>query len=336
MKSPNTSLDKNHIPVMLKEVIKICSPKQGDNILDCTFGGGGYSKELLKFSSTNIIAFDRDKEVLPVANLIKKKFQKRFNFHLSKFSNIDKLPERSVDAVIFDLGVPSLQLDNLERGFSVKSKSDLDMDMGLATLSAKEVINNYDGKILRNIIRYLGDEKQASSIAKNILIKRKSKIIKTTDELVDIIKKSKKKVFNQKIDVCTKTFQAIRIFVNKEISELIDGIIKATKILKPGGKLIVISFHSLEDKIVKFYFKNFASNKSKQNKYQPDLNEKNLYLFEKYKNKIFIATQEELNNNRRARSAKLRFVIRNNKKFKEPEELKDKFKYLLELEGKNA
>ena len=321
---------------MLKEVIKICSPKKGNSFVDCTLGGGSYSKSLLSFPSTKVTAFDRDPAVIEIANKIKKKFKKRFNFYHNKFSNLDQISTESIDAVIFDLGISSIQLDNLKRGFSFKSKFDLDMNMGLSSISASEVINNFDEKILKNIFKYLGEEKDASKIAKNISIKRSIKKIKTTEELVEIIKESKKQSFKKKIDVCTKTFQALRIFINKEITELISGIIKATKVLKPGGKLIVITFHSLEDKIVKFYFKNYSTNKSNQNKYLPNLEDRNLYLFETYKNKIITATNNELRQNPRARSAKLRFAVRNKNKFSNPSELKSKFNFFIKLEDNNA
>ena len=191
---------------------------------------------MLSFPSTKVTAFDRDVEVIGIANKIKKNFKKRFDFHHSKFSNLDNISPESIDAVIFDLGISSIQLDNLRRGFSFKSKYDLDMNMGLSSISASEVINNFDEKILKNIFKYIGEEKDASIIAKNISIRRNIKTIKTTEELVEIIRKSKKQNFKKKIDVCTKTFQALRIFVNKEITELICGIVKATKVLKPGGK----------------------------------------------------------------------------------------------------
>ena len=146
---------------------------------------------------------------------------------------------------------------------------------------------------------------------------------------------SKRKNFKKKIDESTKTFQAIRIFVNKEISELIDGIIKATKVLKPGGKLVVVSFHSIEDKIVKFFFKNFSKNRSRSNKYFPENNDR-LTLFNNYKNKVIKASQKEVKRNPRSRSAKLRVAIRSTDKFIDPEELRNKFKYLTDLENRIA
>ncbi len=335
MKSPQTSLEKNHFPVMLKEVIDICSPKNGGSFLDCTFGGGGYVNELLKFPKTNLIAIDRDTNVIETADKLKKKFRNRFNFHNIKFSDIDSVIDKSLDAIIFDLGISSIQLDDMTRGFSFKSNCELNMSMGLSPFSAKEVINNYSYETLKKIIKIFGEDKDAAKIAKNIILERNKSLIIQTDRLVDIIKKSKKKDFKKKIDISTKTFQAIRIFVNKEISELVEGMIKATELLKPGGKLIFLSFHSIEDKIIKFYFKNFSSNRSRQNKYIPEINNTKLSLFKPYRNKVHKASIKEMALNPRSRSAKLRYAVRNENKFNDPEELRNKFKKYIDLEKEN-
>ena len=335
MKLPHTSLEDKHLPVMIDEVVKICDPKNGGIFMDCTFGAGGYSREFLKFPGTKILAIDRDSQVADLANKVKNKFKSRFTFYNKKFSNLDLLSTEKFDAIIFDLGLSSIQLDNLSRGFSFKSKDKLNMSMGQTTNSAKEVLNSYKTQDLRDIIKTFGEEVDANRIAKNIVSQRNKKKLETTDELVKIIKKSKKKNYKKKINESTKTFQAIRIFVNQEISELIEGIIKATKILKPGGKLVVISFHSIEDKIVKFYFKNFSKNYSRANKYLPDKDEK-LSLFETYKNKTIKASTSEINKNPRSRSAKLRFAIRSTDIFSEPHELRKKFKYLTDLEERIA
>ena len=149
-------------------------------------------------------------------------------------------------------------------------------------------------KILKLVIKILGDEKEASKIAKNIVKYRKKKKLLTQSDLVKIIEKSKKKLFQSKINPCTKTFQALRIFVNKEITELINGIINATKKLKPGGKILVVSFHSIEDKIIKYFFSNFSKNKSRPSRYLPE-NKKfsETLLFEEYKNKSNIDHQKK-------------------------------------------
>ena len=334
MKLSHTSLEGKHLPVMIDEVIKICNPKNGGNFMDCTFGAGGYSKELLKYQGTKVVALDRDSQVNKLANNLKDNFQSRFVFHNKKFSKLDLVSSNLFDAVIFDLGLSSIQLDDLSRGFSFKSKSELNMSMGQTEMSAKKVLNTYSSQDLKDIIKIFGEEEEASKISKNIVKERIKKNINTTDELVKIIKKTKKKNYN-KINESTKTFQAIRIFVNKEVNELIEGVIKATKILKPGGKLIVISFHSIEDKIIKFYFKNFSKNRSRSNKYLPE-NDDNLSLFENYKNKVIKSSSKEVKRNPRSRSAKLRVATRSADKFIDPEKLRNKFKYLTDLEKRIA
>ena len=321
---------------MLNEVLKISSPLSGGKFIDCTFGGGGYSKEILKFLSTNVQAIDRDKKSLLIAEEFEKKFPLRFKFYRIKFSQLDTVSMNNVDVIIFDLGLSTIQLDDLERGFSFKSHKKLNMTMGLNEISALEAVNNLSEKDLKLVIKNLGDEKEASKIAKNIVKHRNIKKITSTDTLVKIIEKSKKKFFLSKINPSTKTFQALRIFVNKEITELINGIIIATKKLKPGGKILVVSFHSLEDKIIKYFFSNFSKNKSRPSRYLPENETSETTLFDEYKNKVFRPSKYEIGNNNRARSAKLRFAIRNRNKFRYPKDLVKKFKKYLDLESINV
>ena len=336
MKPSKKTLEKSHFPVMLEEVIKICQPENGGNFLDCTFGGGGYTKKILGFPGTKVIALDRDSSVENEASKIKKIYPNRFSFFNEKFSNLDKVvgEKNKVDKIIFDLGISTLQLLDNERGFSFKSKGSIDMNMGLADISAEEVLNYYQPHELKIILKYFGEEQEASKIVNNIVRERKIKKIKLVSQLVDIIKKSKKKNYKKKINVATKTFQALRIFVNREITELIEGITKATKCIKSGGNIIIISFHSIEDKIIKFYFKNYSTNKSNPSRYLPEKNKTKDVLFNKYKNTFLTASQQELQENPPSRSAKLRFVTRNENRFKYPEDLKNKFKKYLELEKK--
>jgi 16S rRNA (cytosine1402-N4)-methyltransferase len=321
---------------MLHEVLKISSPSAGGKFIDCTFGGGGYSKEILNFPNTSVQAFDRDEKIMPIAKEFEKKFPSRFKFYQKKFSQLDSISDESIDGIIFDLGLSSIQLDNLERGFSFKSHQKLDMSMGLNKITALEVINNLSEKDLKLIIKILGEEKDASKIAKNIVLQRNIKKIINTIDLVKIIEKSKKRIFATKINPCTKTFQALRIFVNKEITELINGIINATKKLKPGGKILVVSFHSIEDKIVKYFFTNFSKNKSRSSRYLPDNKIDNLFLFDEYKNKVLRPSQKEITQNNRSRSAKLRFAVRSENKFEHPKDLIKKFKKYLDIEAINV
>ena len=339
MKVPIISLETIHFPVMLNEVIKLCEPELGGFFIDCTFGGGGYTKELLKFSNTKVIALDRDKVAKKNADSIKKIYPERFSFHNEKFSNLDKVLEGNqikADSIIFDLGLSSFQLRDLSRGFSFKSKDRIDMSMGLSSLSAEEVINNYEENDLKLIIKIFGEENDASRIARNIIKERKIKKISKVSELVAIIEKSKKKDYTKKINVCTKTFQALRIFVNKEITELVEGIIKATKYVKPGGKIIMVSFHSIEDKIIKFYFSNYSKNQSNPSRYLPEEIKEKTIFFEDYRNVLFRPSEEEVLGNPPSRSAKLRYAIRNKEKFLNPAKFKDKFKRYLDLESINV
>ena len=324
----------SHFPVMLDEVIKVCSPSKGGIFVDCTFGGGGYSKKILTFSKTKVIALDRDKFILNIAKQIKKKYSNRFTFYQKKFSEVDTIIDKQLaDVVIFDLGLSSIQLNNLDRGFSFKSKKRLDMTMGLSKISAEEVVNNFSENQIKSIIRILGEEKDSSNIARNIIKARLTKKIIKVDQLVDIINKSKKKNYISKINPSTKTFQALRIFVNKEVSELVSGMINATKVLKPGGKLIIVSFHSIEDKIVKFFFSNFSSSRPNPSRYFPENKDTNINLFNEYKNKIIKPSNSEVIRNPSSRSAKLRFATRSKNKFFYPKELIVKFKKYLDLEN---
>ncbi len=336
MNTQISSLEIPHFPVMLNEIIKIASPSKGGLYIDCTFGGGGYTKAFLKFSKVRVIGFDRDNHVVSIARALEKKFKERFRFFQLKFSQVDSVLKNRVDFIVFDLGISSIQLNNLKRGFSFKSKDKLDMTMGLCHTSAEEAINNLSEKQLKKIIKILGEEQEASKIAKNIVKFRSVKKITRVDELVKIIEKSKKKISGSKINPSTKTFQALRIFVNKEITELMNGIVVATKYLKPGGKILTVSFHSIEDKIVKFFFKNFSMNRSKPSRYLPENNSDSFNLFEKYNNKIIKPSSKELSKNYRSRSAKLRYATRSKNEFIFPKNLFQKFNKYLDVEAINV
>ena len=169
MINQTSSLEFSHFPVMLSEVLKISSPDIGGKFIDCTFGGGGYTKEILKYPNTIVKAIDRDKNALLLARELKKQFPKRFEFYQTKFSQLDTITKDNVDVIIFDLGVSSIQLNDFNRGFSFNSSKTLDMTMGLNETSALEVINKLDEKDLKLVIKILGDEKDASQITKNIV-----------------------------------------------------------------------------------------------------------------------------------------------------------------------
>jgi len=331
-----SSLEKKHFPVMLDEVIQNClQGNKNQLIVDCTFGGGGYSKALLKIPNIKVIALDRDKSAVNKANNLEKSFPKKFIFYNEKFSNLDKVinKKNKPDVFIFDLGLSTFQLQDFSRGFSFKSDKKIDMQMGLSNTSAEDVINTLDEKNLKLILKIFGEEQEAGKIARNIIKARAIKKIDSVTELVQIIKKSKRRNYNKKINVCTKTFQALRIFVNKETTELIEGLIKASQLIKCGGKIIVISFHSIEDKIIKYYFTNYSSNKSNPSRYMPTENNQKNSFFEKYKNNFLTPSSEELVKNPASRSAKLREAVRTEQEFIYPEEFKKKFKKYTDIEN---
>ena len=320
-----------HYPVLLNEIISIITPHCGGTFIDCTFGQGGYTKKILSFKDTKVIAIDRDIESKYLADKISKKFQERFYFKNKKFSQLNdlKLKKEKIKGVIFDLGFSYTQIKDSSKGLSFNSKGDLNMKMGLNDFSAKEVINKLELKDLEKIFRLFGEEKEAKNIAFKIINERKKKEIDTKN-LVDLIEKTKK-LKNFKIHSATKVFQALRIFVNKEISELINGLIIATKVLEKDGILAVVTFHSLEDKIVKYFFKSLSENKS-ISRYMPKMEQPDI-LFKNISKKPIIPSAKELKENIPSRSAKLRYVIKKKDFYEFETDIFEKFRYLLEIEN---
>ena len=315
-----------HYPVMLDQILSIISPQRGGTFIDCTFGGGGYSKAILNYPDTKVFALDRDKSINRYAEEVKKKFPERFNFYQNKFSDLNKIINLNLKprAIIFDLGLSSFQLLDQKRGFSFKSKESLSMEMGINKYSAYDVINTLDNKNLAKIIKVYGDEKDGKKIANKIVQQRNKNPIKTSLELASIINNAKKNFKNFKKNPATKTFQAIRIFVNQELTELVDGLINATKLLAEGGILIVVSFHSLEDKIVKNFFTSYSNLKRNTSRYLPPESSK-FSLFTLKSKKPLIPNKKEINENVNSRSAKLRFGTRNSNSFFYPTEFKNNF-----------
>ena len=329
------SLDKTkHHPVMLDQILSIISPQHGGTFIDCTFGGGGYSHAILKYPNTRVFAIDRDKLTQQYANTLVKKFPKRFSFFQDKFSNLNKIikSDSNPRAIIFDLGLSSFQLSDHQRGFSFKSKGFLSMQMGINKYSAYDVVNTLDKQYLTSIIKILGEEKDGRIIADKIVKYRTKKPIKTSEELASIINYAKKNYNKYKKNPATKTFQAIRIFVNQELTELILGLIAATKLLADGGILVVVSFHSLEDKIVKYFFSLYSNLRNNPSRYLP-LNNNKPGLFGLLSKKPLTPSKKEIYRNIRSRSAKLRYAVRNNNLFFYPNEFKKKFESFFNVEG---
>ena len=330
--SATINLEKEkHFPVLLDELISIISPHYGGTFIDCTFGQGGYSKKILEYQNNKIIALDRDTDTFSNANWFKKKYKDRFYFENRKFSEIDKIKINleNLKAIIFDLGYSLNQIKDSKKRLSFNSTGKLSMKIGLNNFSADEVINTLDQKSIERIFKFFGEENKHKLISKKIVELRKIKNL-TTEDLVKIINRSKRKN-NSKIHNATKVLQALRIFVNQEISELIYGLINSFKMLPIGGIIVVVTFHSIEDKIVKFFFKSLSEKKS-ISRYMPKINEKD-NLFKSTNKKPIVPTNEEIKKNPPSRSAKLRFAIKDKNILNFEKEILEKFNYLLETEN---
>lgn len=290
-----------HIPVLLKEMLLQLSPHSGGIYVDATFGAGGYSKAILESADCKVYAIDRDETVTKFYDDLNVKYPDRINLFVEKFSNIKNLLDsnniKGINGIVFDVGVSSMQLDNGDRGFSFLRDGPLNMSMdNYSHMNASTFVNALREEEIANTIYNYGGERHSRKIARAIVNARKKKIIKTTFELADIVRSV---VFRgkSKIDPATRTFQAIRIWVNDELGELEKGIKAASEILSENGKLIVVTFHSLEDRIVKTLFKDLCEPGST----------KTFFLLNK---KVMKASAEEVNANPRARSAKLRAIQR--------------------------
>lgn len=303
-----------HKPVLFDEVMEnIIS--EGDAVyVDCTLGGGGHTEGMLERSSTEskVIGIDQDKEAINFAKERLKKYGNKIEIFQDNFRNLDTViylaGHNKVDRILMDIGVSSNQLDNLERGFSYRydAKLDMRMDRNLK-ISAYEVVNDFSEKEIADIIYKYGEEPKSRKIAKNIVEYRKNKKIETTLELSEIIIKSIGK--SMKKHPSKRTFQAIRIFVNKELEVLEEALDKAVNLLNNNGKLLVITFHSLEDRMVKEKFREYENPCT----CPPEIpvcvcNKKSLGKV--ITKKLIIAKESELNENNRAHSAKLRIFER--------------------------
>ena len=320
-----------HYPVLLNEIISIITPQYGGTFIDCTFGQGGYTKKILEFSNTKVIGIDRDIDSKNISKNIEKEYKNRFLFENKKFSEINNLDlnKEKVKAIVFDLGYSYKQIKDSQKGLSFDSSGELNMRMGLNEFSAKEVINKLGQKELEKIFKFFGEEKEAKRIANKIVKERTKKKI-DTQELVKIVDSSKRKK-NYKTHSATKVFQALRIFVNKEISELIYGLINATKVLEKDGIIAVVSFHSLEDKIVKYFFKSLSETKS-VSRYMPKTKEK-VNLFKLINKKPIIPSSQEIRENSPSRSAKLRSAVKQEDSVNFDTDILEKFKNLIEIEN---
>ena len=333
------SLDMSpHHPVMLNEVVASIKQTKKSTIIDCTFGCGGYSQKILEtFPSLQVIAIDRDPLVKKFAEILEKKFKNRFEFINDRFSNLEKIIDQCGDDIgyfIFDFGISSFQLDDYSRGFSFNSEVKLDMRMGKNKISAYEIVNEAPLEDLNSIIKIFGEDNDHKRIAKEIVNARQAKAIHSTKDLRNLIIKAKGNRYFKK-DPCTKTFQAIRMIVNQELSEIFNALKKTIELSKTNTGITAVTFHSLEDRIVKKIFnitKDLGENPSR---YLPTINQKeeSTYL-KKINNKAVKPSENEIMLNPRSRSAKLRSVIKMGNDFLSIDRRALKMERLFQLEEK--
>ena len=301
-----------HIPVLLKEVMEQISPKDGGIYIDGTFGAGGYTRAALQAADCKVYAIDRDPDAIAGGQALVEEFNGRLHLLHGTFGKMKELLNdeniEHVDGVMLDIGVSSMQIDRADRGFSFQKDGALDMRMSQNGLSAADVVNKFGEKEIADIIYLYGEERYSRRIAAAIVSRRKERAFSTTLDLAHVIRSV---VPHKKddIDPATRTFQALRIYVNDELEQLRSGLSGAEALLNHGGRMAVVSFHSLEDRIVKNFIAEKSGKTARPSRYLPDVRETVATLKPLTKKPIVPSSQECLENPR-ARSARLRSAER--------------------------
>ncbi|MFP5330044.1 MAG: 16S rRNA (cytosine(1402)-N(4))-methyltransferase RsmH [Alphaproteobacteria bacterium] len=297
-----------HVPVLLDEVIEALAIQPGDTLVDGTFGAGGYARAMLAVGAGRVIGLDRDPDAIAEGRSLVP--DSRLTLVEERFSQMDRvLAERGiglVDGIALDIGVSSMQLDRPERGFSFQADGPLDMRMDQSGPTAAEFLNQAEEAEIARVIRDYGEEPRARTIARAIVAARP---IERTSELAAIVRRALGFRPGQKSDPATRTFQAIRIHLNAELNELEEGLEAAERSLKPGGRLAVVTFHSLEDRIVKRFFRERSGGAPAGSRHRPELADPNEPTFAKVARPVS-PSERELAANPRARSARLRSAVR--------------------------
>ncbi len=298
-----------HVPVMVREVVTALAPRENGIYVDATFGAGGYARAILKAANCTVYGFDRDPSAIAGAQSLVDEFGDRLRLINRPFAEMEEaLAEKgveSVDGIVFDLGVSSMQLDEPERGFSFRYEGPLSMRMDGAKPDASDVIAVADARSLASIFKTYGEEKKSGRISRAIVKARDVAPIATTTALSAIIEKVSPPRGKSKIHPATRVFQALRIFVNDELGQLVSGLCAAERLLRPAGRLVAVTFHSLEDRIVKRFFANRFPSQSGGSRHAPPA-PKSAPTFEPVFAKAIEPGEEETSVNPRARSAKLR------------------------------
>lgn len=295
----------DHIPVLRSEVLDYLAPEPGALICDGTFGAGGYSKAILN-KGARVMAFDQDPNVIKDAQPIIDQYEGRLSLYHTQFANLlDYLDAGSLDGFVIDIGVSSMQLDQATRGFSFMREGPLDMRMSQQGVTAADVVNQLPGNELARIFGFYGEEKKAGRIGRAIEQARVSQPFLTTLELAKFIEKIAPRRAQDRIHPATRIFQALRIYINDELGQLAKALVAAERALKPGGRLVVVTFHSLEDRIVKKFFTD-RFGKISGSRHLPPQQKADASFQMIGKKAVLSASKDEAQLNPRARSAKLR------------------------------
>ncbi|WP_171209805.1 MULTISPECIES: 16S rRNA (cytosine(1402)-N(4))-methyltransferase RsmH [unclassified Ruegeria] len=307
MAAAETQVEKSHIPVLLRPLLEAVAPVTGV-WLDGTFGAGGYTRGLLEAGASKVIGVDRDPLAFEMAKGWVAQFGDRLVLQQGVFSRMDEYAS-GLDGVVLDLGVSSMQLDQAERGFSFMKDGPLDMRMSQDGPSAADLVNEAGEAELADILFHYGEERASRRIAKAVIKARAEAPITTTLALAEIIESCLPRPKPGQSHPATRSFQALRIAVNAEYDELFQGLMAAERALKPGGQLAVVTFHSIEDRMVKRFFQARAGKTGRANRYAPELEQEQPQFTLKTRKAVGPDAQE-LQDNPRARSAKLRVAIR--------------------------
>jgi 16S rRNA (cytosine1402-N4)-methyltransferase len=315
MLTPSSPSNAPHKPVLLAEVLRVLAPADGEIHVDGTFGAGGYSRAILERADCRVIAFDRDPQAIAAGQVAMTEFGDRLSLVEGRFGSMrDELAALGisrVNGIVLDIGVSSMQIDDAARGFSFLRDGPLDMRMSGSGVSAADVVNTYGVMELADIIFQFGEEKRSRRIARAIVEKRESALLRTTFDLVRAIEQATgPHRAHERVHPATRTFQALRIFVNAELEELADALNAAEVLLAEEGRLIVVTFHSLEDRIVKRFLAARSGRTPSASRHAPQISAIRQPSFELLMKSHMEATEAEIAANPRARSAKLRAARR--------------------------
>jgi 16S rRNA (cytosine1402-N4)-methyltransferase len=314
MPTLSTPIEQPHLPVMLPEVLAALAPLEGETFVDGTFGAGGYTRALLEAGAAQVVGIDRDPSALALGAPLKNRYGERILLVEGRFSALGEIVARvgvaAVDGVVFDIGFSSMQIDDPSRGFSFMKDGPLDMRMGPGGPTAADLVNGLPEATLARVLAVLGEERRATAIARAIVRRRSEAALSRTGELAALVERVVPRKPGDRIHPATRAFQALRIVVNGELQELVAALSAAERLLPEGGRLAVVTFHSLEDRIVKQFLARRTGRVARPSRHVPVVAEGPPASFRDLLPGGRAASPEEAAANPRARSARLRAAVR--------------------------